>query len=56
MPVLICSDYQADICLLDGYLVRSRQVLRCRGLLGELERAYLDELLKKWLGKMTLKR
>ena len=27
MPVVICSDSQATLCALDGYLVRSREVL-----------------------------
>ena len=39
MPVLICSNSQAALGALDGYLVRSREVLRCRELLGKLERA-----------------
>ena len=39
MAVVICSDSQDTLCALDGYLVRSREVLRCRELLGELARA-----------------
>ena len=45
MPVVICSDSQAALCALDGYLVRSREVLRCRGFLGELLRANSVSLL-----------
>ena len=44
-PVVICSDSQAALGALDGYLVRSREVLRCRGLLGELARANSVSLL-----------
>ena len=44
-PVVICSDSQAALGALDGYLVRSREVLRCRGLLGELSRANSVSLL-----------
>ena len=36
---MICSDSQAAFGALDRYLVRSREVLRCRGLLGGLARA-----------------
>ena len=39
MPAVICSNSQAALGALDGYLVRSREVLRCRELLGKLERA-----------------
>ena len=42
MPVVICSDSQAA---LHGYMVRLREVLRCRGLLGELARANSVSLL-----------
>ena len=46
LPVVICSDSQAALDgALDGYLVRSREVLRCRGLLGELARANSVSLL-----------
>ena len=45
MPVVICSDSQATLYALDGHLVRSRAVLRCRGLLGELTRASSVSLL-----------
>ena len=38
LPVVIGSNSLAALGALDGYLVRPRQVLRCRGLLGELER------------------
>ena len=44
-PVVICSDSQAALGALDGYLVRSREVLCCRELLGELSRANSDRLL-----------
>ena len=36
MPFVICSNSQAALCAVDGYFVRSREVLRCRELLGEL--------------------
>ena len=39
LHVVICSDSQAALGALDGYLVRSSEVLRFRGLLGELTRA-----------------
>ena len=35
-PVVIFSDGQAALRALDGYLVRSRDVLRCTELLGSL--------------------
>ena len=35
LPVAICSDSQGALAALDGYLVRSREVLRWRGLLGK---------------------
>ena len=35
-PEVICSNRQAALGALNGYLVRSREVLRCRELLGEL--------------------
>ena len=38
-PVVICSDSQAALRALDGHLVRSREVLRCRKLLEALSRA-----------------
>ena len=38
-PVVIFSDSQAALGALDGYLVRSREVLRCRELLEVLSRA-----------------
>ena len=44
-PVVICSDSQAALGALDGYLVRSREVLRCRELPGELSRANSVRLL-----------
>ena len=37
-PVVIRSDSQASLGALDGYLVRSREVLRCRELLEVLSR------------------
>ena len=45
MPVVICFDSQVTLCALDGYLVRSREVHRCRRLLGELVRANSVSLL-----------
>ena len=45
MPVVICSDSQVALGFLDGYLVRSREVLRCWGLLGELTGANSVSLL-----------
>ena len=45
MPAVICSDSKTALCALDGYLVRSREELRCRGLLGELARANSVSLL-----------
>ena len=45
MPVVICFNSQATLCALDGYLVRSREVLQCRELLGELARANSVSLL-----------
>ena len=45
MPVVICFDSQAALGALDGYLVRSREVLRCRGILWELERVNSVSLL-----------
>ena len=47
MPVVICYDSQAALCALDGYLVRSREVLRCRGLLGEL--AWVNSVSLLWV-------
>ena len=44
-PVVICSDNQIALRALDGYLVRSREVLRCRQLLEELSRANSVRLL-----------
>ena len=44
-PVVICSDSQAALRALDGHLVRSREVLRCRKLLEALSRANLLRLL-----------
>ena len=43
--MLICSDRQAALGALNGYLVRSREVLRFRGLLGELARTNSASLL-----------
>ena len=45
MRVEICSDSQAALGAPDEYLVRSREVLRCRGLLEELANANLVSLL-----------
>ena len=45
MPAVICSASQATLGALNGYLVRSREVLRCRGLPGELARANLVSFL-----------
>ena len=45
MPVVICSDSQTALGALNGNLVRSREVLRCRRLLGELARANSVSLL-----------
>ena len=44
-PVVIYPDSQAALGALDGYLVRSREVLRCRELLGKLSRANSVRLL-----------
>ena len=44
-PVVTCSDSQAALGALDGYLVRLREVLRCRELLEELSRANSIRLL-----------
>ena len=44
--MVICSDSQAALGALVGYLVRSREVLRCRELLGELSRANSVRLLR----------
>ena len=44
--VLVCSDCQGALRALDGYLVRSREVLYCRELLGELSRANSVKLLR----------
>ena len=42
---MICSDSQAAMDELDRYLVRSREVLRCKGLLGKLASAISVSLL-----------
>ena len=45
LPVVICSDSQAALGALDGYLIRSSEVLRSKGLLEELARAISISLL-----------
>ena len=45
LHVVICSDSQATLGALDGYLVSSREALRCRGLLREQARANSVSLL-----------
>ena len=45
MPVVICPNSQVALGALDGYLDRSREVLRCRGFLEELARANSISLL-----------
>ena len=45
LPVVICSDSQAALGALDGYLVRSSEVLRYRGPIKELAMANSISLL-----------